>query len=86
MMSAASMTWLESFSGAGYYLSEVVVALECVVSVDRTVHAIALETWAASPSAIFVLIPLPPSSRIFLLVFRYFCVRALSTFQKLSGT
>jgi hypothetical protein len=76
VMSAASMTWYESFFGAGYYLSEMVVELVCVASVDRTIHAIALETWAATPSTIFFVTPLPPSSRKSLLVFRYFCVRA----------
>ena len=76
MMSAASMTLFESFSGAGYYLSEVVVELVCVASVDRIIHAVAQETWEASPSAIFVITPVPPSYRKSLLVFRYFCVRA----------
>ena len=76
MMSAASMTWFESFFGAGYYLSEVEVGQVCVASVDRIIHAVAQETWEASPSAIFVITPLPPSSRKSLLVFRYFCVRA----------
>ena len=75
MMSAASMTWYESFSGSGY-LTEVVVKLECVASAERKIHAIAQETWAASPSATFVITPLPPSSRKSLLIFRYFCLRA----------
>ena len=75
MMSAASMTWFESFFGAGYYLSEVVVELVCVASVDRIIHAVAQETWEASPSATFFITPLPPFSRKSLLIFRYFCVR-----------
>jgi hypothetical protein len=68
------MSWSGSFYGDGY-LRQVVVGLECVVSVDRTFHAIAREIWAASPSTIFKLTLLPLSSQIPLLVFRYFCVR-----------
>ena len=75
MMSAASMTWYESFSGSGY-LTEVVVELECVASVERTIHVVAQETWEASLSATFFITPLPPSSRKSRLIFRYFCVRA----------
>ena len=73
-MSAAGRTSYESFYESGYLREG--VGLEGVLSVDRTFHAITLEFWASGPFPIFVITQLPPSSRIHLLAFRYFCVPA----------